>query len=112
MIRICTLALLTIVGACGSLIYDDALERALRNDKAGAAKVGTDAKAVLWVSPGHEHFIDRGSVEHTQVHLYSRMRDRTTVVDGYEMRQYNAQIVVIATYMGGPPPPKGWAKKQ
>jgi hypothetical protein len=107
-ISLCSLLLLC---ACTKLLDEEALERAIRQDKTAAAQLGADAKPMLSAEPGDRHYIQRGNLQSRQVHLYSRVRDSTTVVDGRELRR-NATILIIGSYTGGPPPTDRWVREQ
>lgn len=98
------LALLLLVAGCRYSLDHEAFSRASSQHPEATYECGADAQPTLSVKPGQEHYIPKGSRGVRQVHMYSKHRDKTTVIDGHQLRK-RAIVVVIATYPGSPPPP-------
>ncbi|MHC4972242.1 MAG: hypothetical protein ACYTG3_07915 [Planctomycetota bacterium] len=99
------LALLLLLGGCTYALDHEAFARASSQHADANYKCGADAQPTLSVKPGKEHYIpNKGPRGARQLHMYSKHRDQTTVIDGDQLRK-RAIVVVIATYPGHPPPP-------
>ncbi|MHC4135756.1 MAG: hypothetical protein ACYS0K_12310 [Planctomycetota bacterium] len=102
--RTSVLALLLLLGGCRYALDHEAFSRASSQHPEANYECGADAQPTLSVKPGDEHYIPRGPRGARQLHMYSKHRDRTTVIDSDQLRK-RAIVVVIATYPGHPPPP-------
>jgi len=105
--RFAGLALLPLLAACSSgswLLDRDALARATAQDGEATALLGSDAEPMLSVKPGDRGYLDEGPPGDRQIHVYSHLRDTTTVIAATPLHR-DLQIIVIDTYPG--PPAKG-----
>ena len=105
-----------LLAACSSrgnrywLLDHEAFQRALSRDTKAQDVVGSDAEPKYSAKPGDKHYVTgRGRQGVRQLHMFSRRKFRTTVIDADALRK-DTQIVVIARYGGAPPPDQGWAK--
>ena len=108
--------LCALVGACskgslvGHLLDDEAMNRAMVNDKGAAAQVGGDAHAKASYKPGSEYYLDHlGEPGDRQIHFWSPQRNSTTIVSSKELRKHT-QVRILAVYPGSPPPSLRWLK--
>jgi len=104
-------ALLLLLGGCQYTLDHEAYSRASSQHAEASYECGADAQPTLSVKPGKKHYIPRGPRGARQLHMYSKHRDQTTVIDGDQLRK-RAIVVVIATYPGHPPPPPELTKKK
>ncbi|MHC4669257.1 MAG: hypothetical protein ACYTFD_12700 [Planctomycetota bacterium] len=109
--RTCALVALLFLGGCQYALDHEAFERATSKNPQAAHQIGADAEPVLSVEPGEKHYIPRGPKGARQVHLWSRTRDTTSVIDGDQLRKY-ADVVLIVSYPGPPPPPPSLTRKK
>ncbi|MHC4818765.1 MAG: hypothetical protein ACYTF8_11995 [Planctomycetota bacterium] len=105
------LALFLLLGGCTYALDHEAFARASSQHPEANYECGADAQPSLSVKPGDKHYIPRGPRDARQVHMYSKHRDQTTVIDGNQLRK-RAIVVVIATYPGHPPPPPELTRKK
>jgi len=105
------LALLLLLGGCRYALDHEAFARASSQHPEANYECGADAQPTLSVKEGEQHYIPRGPRGARQLHMYSKHRDRTTVIDGTQLRKHTI-VVVIATYPGHPPPPPELTRKK
>lgn len=105
------LALLLLCAGCRYSLDHEAFSRASTHHPEATYECGADAQPTLSVKPGDRYYIPRGPRGARQVHMYSKHRDKTTVIDGDQLRK-RAIVVVIATYPGAPPPPPELTRKK